>query len=206
MPVLYFIRHGETDWNAEGRLQGQTEVALNERGRRQATGLAASIKAGHLGELSADFFASLPIFSSPMQRTRQTLEIFTAALGLPFRRPVFDDRLKEIAFGQWEGRTWREIADAEPEAASSRQRSRWDFVPPGGESYSDVEHRVLDWYQTIKDDAILVAHGGIARVLLHALARLPRERACKLDIWQGKLLEIHEGRHDWRPGPGHLEI
>jgi probable phosphoglycerate mutase len=206
MPVLYFIRHGETDWNAEGRLQGQTEIPLNARGRRQAAGLAASIMSGRLEGVDRARFADLPIYSSPMERARQTLDILMEALGARASAPQLDDRLKEIGFGRWEGRTWREIVQAEPDSAAERERNKWNFVPPGGESYADVERRVLQWHQALEGDAILVAHGGIARVLLRALARLSPERAAKVDIWQGKLLEIREGRHDWRPGPGHLEV
>lgn len=200
MPRLYFIRHGETDWNREGRLQGRTDTVLNARGRKQAAAVA-----GHLDTLVSKKHLpeNLPFFASPMQRTRQTIEILRETLKLDPVGYAPDDRLKEIGFGAWEGRTWPEIRARDPIGARDRDKDRWNFQPPGGESYAMVMERVASWYDTLKDDACVIAHGGIARVMLVLCGGITREAAVNVDIWQGKVLMFEDGIAQWMPGPGH---
>lgn len=205
MPTLYFLRHGETDWNAEGRLQGQTDIPLNDKGRAQAAGIARAIRLGNVTGVSADNLVSLPFVASPMGRARETMEIIRTGLGLRPADYATDDRLKEIGFGRWEGSVWQEIQERDPAGSLARERDKWNYVPPGGESYEVVQARVAEWLSTLSGDACVVAHGGIARVLLVLLADLSRKRAVNADIWQGKLLRLGEGDHDWLPGPGHLQ-
>lgn len=205
MPTLYFLRHGETDWNAEGRLQGQTDIPLNDKGRAQAAGIARAIRLGNITGISADSLVSLPFVASPMGRARETMEIIRAGLGLRPADYATDDRLKEIGFGRWEGSVWQDIQEHDPAGSLARERDKWNYVPPGGESYEVVQARVAEWLATLSGDACVVAHGGIARVLLVLLADLSRKRAVNADIWQGKLLRLGEGDHDWLPGPGHLQ-
>jgi probable phosphoglycerate mutase len=205
MPILYFFRHGETDWNAEGRLQGQTDIPLNEKGRLQASAIGRNILAGKLDGVDAGHLASLPFIASPLLRTRETMALLRAGLGLPPEAYAVDDRLKEIGFGRWEGSTWRDIVERDAGGAQARDRDKWNFVPPGGESYEMVRERVSGWLDGLKGDACVVAHGGVARVLLVLMAEVSRRNAVGADIWQGKLLRIESGRHDWLPGPGHWE-
>src|ERR1700749_4816901 len=112
MPVIYYIRHGETSWNAEGRLQGAQDTALNALGRTQA------VQSGHI---LADLFArdsrdrsQIPYLSSPQLRARTTMELMRGALNLPPRDYATDDRLREIGYGQWEGSTLAEIHADDP--------------------------------------------------------------------------------------------
>src|SRR5580658_6906810 len=107
MPVLYYVRHGETDFNAEGRLQGRRDTELNARGRQQAI---------ECGELLHDLFAreerpasDFGYVASPLERARETMEILRATLGLDPLAYAVDDRLMEIAYGEWEGSTLPEI-------------------------------------------------------------------------------------------------
>lgn len=203
MPVLYFIRHGETDWNREGRLQGQTDIPLNDRGRVQAKAVASHITGKWGIGLPESTIATLPFISSPMARTRETMEILRAGLGMPATDYAHDDRLKEIGFGGWEGKTWPEIRALDPTGAAARDKDKWGYVPPGGENYAMVKDRVADWLDDIKDDALVVAHGGIARVILVLLAKMPKIEAVAADIWQGKILHFNKGNARWIPGPGH---
>lgn len=205
MPVLYFFRHGETDWNAEGRLQGQIDIPLNARGRAQASAIGQSIRAGRLAGVDAAQLIGLPFIASPLGRTRETMARLRAGLGLEPEAYTVDDRLKEISFGHWEGNTWPEIVARDAAGARARERDKWNYVPPGGESYEMVRERVGSWLATLTGDACIVAHGGVARVLLVTLAELSTRHAVGADIWQGKLLKIASGRHDWLPGPGHWE-
>ena len=113
--TIYFIRHGQTAWNAEGRLQGGRDTDLNAQGEAQAAAVAerlAAVAGATLAE--ADFVAS------PLKRTRRTMEILRTALGLPPAAYRTDPRLREIGFGSWEGSTWAEIRRRDPAGAPGR--------------------------------------------------------------------------------------
>src|SRR5580700_2772432 len=111
--MLFLIRHGETFWNADGRLQGQQDSKLNGRGREQAR------RAGRLlAELVPDA-AAASFIASPLSRARESLDILMEELvaldKLAAVRPyVTDDRLKELSFGRWEGLTWKEVRRDDP--------------------------------------------------------------------------------------------
>src|ERR1700730_17081630 len=95
LPILVFIRHGETDWNAEGRLQGQRDIPLNDTGRAQARRNGTAIKAAMPEAVGFDFVAS------PLSRSRETMEIVRTAMGLAPESYATDDRLKELTVGAW---------------------------------------------------------------------------------------------------------
>src|SRR3712207_5584074 len=98
--MLFVIRHGETDWNAEGRLQGQRDIALNARGRDQARRNGQAL-ASHLAAERLDP-ATLSYVASPLGRARETMEILRRALDLPPTGYRLDERLKEVSFGSFE--------------------------------------------------------------------------------------------------------
>ena len=194
-PDLFFIRHGETDWNREGRLQGQRDVELNALGRRQSVAagqrLARLLAGRGLDPADLDFVAS------PLSRTCDTMVLLREALGLdaePFRR---DDQVLELSFGTWEGLTWPEIKRVDPAAAEERRRDRWCFVPPGGESYAMLKSRVTPWLCGLAENAVVVAHGGVARVLLHMVTGLATARAPTAEISQGRVLVFRSGAAHW---------
>jgi len=183
MPVLYYIRHGETDWNAEQRLQGHRDTPLNTRGRGQAShcgGILRDLLARD-GRVAAD----CAYVSSPLVRARQTMDLVRATLDLDPNAYALDDRLIEISFGDWEGLTLPEIAARNPDALVARERDKWGFTPPGGESYHDVTARVGAWYATVTRDTVVTAHGGVARALVAHFNILPHEEAVHADIVHG---------------------
>lgn len=192
-PTVYFIRHGETDWNAEARLQGERDVPLNAVGRRQATEVGQ-----HIRRLRGDF-GTLDYVSSPLMRTRETMALLRGTLGLPDEDVRFDDRLREIAFGAWEGKTWPEIRASDAALVRERDADRWNFAPPGGESYAGAAERVKQFLDTLERDAVIVAHGGIARVMLVLLAGHSGQSVVQLPIWQGRVLVFADHRHRWFP-------
>ena len=131
-PVLYFARHGQTDWNAEERLQGQHDIPLNALGLTQAT---------HAGEVLRDLLAregqpagALDYVSSPLGRARNTMELMRASLGLAPDDYRLDARLLELSFGRWEGLTFSDLQANEAAALAEREKDKWGFVLPGGES------------------------------------------------------------------------
>lgn len=188
---FFFIRHGETDWNAEGRLQGQRDIPINANGRGQAA------EAGRrLVGASADARA-LPWFVSPLVRTRETAEIAREAAGLPALGYEVDRRLIEISFGAWEGFTWKEVRRTEAELARGRERDKWRFVPPGGESYAMLAERMRPWAESLPGEAVVVSHGGVARALMFLLCGLPSGEAPNAEIWQGRVLVFEDGKARW---------
>ena len=180
MPVLYFVRHGETDLNIEQRLQGQYETSLNARGRAQAR---------ECGGLLMRLFAreqhqtqDYGYVSSPLQRARETMQLARATLGLDPSSYEVDARLMEISYGEWEGSTLPEIQARDPHVLARREEDKWGFTPPGGECYRDVAARVGAWYATVTRDTVVVAHGGVARALMANFNILPEEEAAHADI------------------------
>lgn len=203
MPILYFIRHGETDWNRLGRLQGQTETPLNARGRAQAKAAAVHLRRAIAADGLEGRLADLPFHASPMARTRASAEILRGELGLDPFGYTTDDRLKEVAFGEWEGRSWADLREREPGRAREREADRWSFTPPGGESYAGAMGRVRAWLGTLEGDCCVIAHGGIARLIMVALAHVHPGDAVRMEIWQGKVLRLGGNAPEWLPGPGH---
>ena len=184
-PTIYYIRHGETEWNAQGRLQGVQDIPLNDLGRRQA------IDAGRiLAELflrDGQSAASIAFVASPLGRARQSMELVRGALQLPLSAYAIDDRLREIAYGQWEGSTLAEMQAQDPDLFARRQVEKWTVSPPGGESYVEVQARITDWYRGLTADTVAVAHGGTARALMVALGFETPESAADLTIEQGAI-------------------
>jgi broad specificity phosphatase PhoE len=190
-PLLYYIRHGETDWNVAGRLQGWHDPALNALGRRQAALCADILR--DLIERDGHSPTDYGYVASPLQRARQTAEIMRAALGLVPNDYHVDSRLREIGFGEWEGLTFREVRSRAPQALAARERDKWSFMPPGGESYAQVAVRMREWYDTLNGNTVVVAHGGTARALIGVLGIAPPAQAPSIDIGQGVVYRFAEG-------------
>ena len=190
-PTIYYIRHGETAWNAEGRLQGTLDIPLNDLGRQQAA---------HAGNILADLFArdgrdtsSLTFVASPLGRARSTMELVRGKLKLPTADYALDDRLREIGYGQWEGSTLPQMQLSDPDLFAKRQAEKWTVSPPGGESYASVQIRVRDWYDQLRADTVAVAHGGTARALMVTLGIETPLSAADLTIEQGAVYVFGDG-------------
>jgi broad specificity phosphatase PhoE len=190
-PVIYYIRHGETSWNAQGRLQGTQDIALNDLGRRQAVH-ACNVLADLLTRDGRDKTA-LPFVASPLGRARATMELVRGALELPLQTYALDDRLREIGYGVWEGSTLAEMQAADPELYARRLTAKWTMAPKGGETYAEVQHRMRDWYDSVTGDTVTVAHGGTARALMVALGIETPESASDLPIEQGAVYVFGDG-------------
>jgi broad specificity phosphatase PhoE len=188
---LYLVRHGETDWNAEGRLQGGQNIPLNDIGRSQAKEAAGRLRDQALNCDILDYVCS------PMQRARETMEILRAALGMQPHAYHVETTLSEITFGDWEGMTWREVRKADPDRASCRERDKWSYMPPNGESYAMLCERIRPWLVSLQRPTLAVSHGGIARAILALTAAVRPLDAATTDIWQGKILKIVGSRHEW---------
>jgi probable phosphoglycerate mutase len=187
-PTLYFVRHGETAWNADGRLQGQRDIPLNPLGRSQAAEAA-----NRLRDLGAPY-RELRYVASPLSRTRETMEILLRTLGLPVEDYALDARLKELTFGLWEGLTWKQVRRADPLAAAAREKDKWHMVPPDGESYAMLIERMRPVVDELDQDTVMVAHGGTARALMVALDVATPAMAADLTIEQGAVYVFSGGQ------------
>ena len=189
--TLYLIRHGETDWNAEGRLQGGKDIPLNDFGRVQAEEAGRKLR-----ELAPDA-EDLDYLCSPLSRTRETMEIARRAIGLHPPYYKLDERLREITFGTWEGLTWREVRKQDAARAKAREDHKWDYVPPQGESYVMLLERVMPVFSGLRRDTVVVSHGGVMRAALAGFGLEPPRRAESLDIWQGRIMVVTVAGYRW---------
>ena len=186
-PPIYFLRHGETDYNAAGRLQGRLDIALNAKGREQA-----KRNGGVLAEL-IDAPDSMYFVASPLLRARQTMQIARSCLKLPELPFSLDDRLLEIDFGRWEGQVWDQIKRDDAEAYQARQADGYNHAVPGGESYAMVMARVEAWLVDVDAPTVVVAHGGIMRCLRGHVLGLTPEAMLHLTVPQDKVMLIEGG-------------
>jgi broad specificity phosphatase PhoE len=190
-PTIYYIRHGETEWNAEGRLQGTQDVPLNELGRKQAAH-AGNVLAG-LFERDGRDKLTIPFVCSPLGRARATMDFVREVLNLPPGGYAIDDRLREIGYGEWEGSTLAEIQAKDPEFYAKRRTQKWTMSSPGGETYAAVQIRMKDWHDSLKADTVAVAHGGTCRALMVALGIETPLSAADLIIEQGAVYVFGDG-------------
>lgn len=191
-PVIYYIRHGETPWNAEGRFQGGRDIPLNERGRGQATAAG-----GILRELIARATREPHHFgyvSSPLARARTTMNLLRGALGLPSDGYGVEHRLREISWGEWEGLTVPEMQAHDPERFAARRSDRWGITAPKGETYVEVTARVRTWLSELTSDTVAVAHGGTMRALMVATGVASTLEALEAKVEQGVVYVFADGR------------
>ena len=193
MPPVYLTRHGQTDWNAESRLQGQAETDLNAVGRAQAA-------------RNGDALASLipdpqayRFIASPMRRTRETMEIIRERMGLPRSGYELEPRIVEIHFGDWQGSTIAELEAAVAGQTAGRELDKWNFRPPGdvAETYATLAERVRPFLEALRGPAVVVTHGGVIRTLFHLANGLSGAEVSSWPIYQDRLLRYEGGRIAW---------
>jgi broad specificity phosphatase PhoE len=185
--VIFLVRHGETEWNLQRRIQGSGDSPLTATGLAQAEAIGRKLRT--LSEA-----VGLPIVASPLGRARHTAEIIRTALGgtTPL---TFDERLREISVGSWDGLDRNEIAALRPGVFDGDGRYEWYFRTPDGETYDKFAGRIAAWL----DDAagrtvIAVAHGIVTRVLRGLYADLPRVVALSLPVPQDRIFRLADRR------------
>ncbi len=190
-PLFYFVRHGETDWNAERRLQGQLDIALNDIGRRQSAQCGSTLRGLIAARRKAP--ADFAFISSPLSRARETMEILRGGLDLPRDGYAIEPRLAELSFGRWEGLTYAEVRALDSAALAVRERDKWNFTTPDGESYAGLLARVRAWHTGVTGDIIVAAHGGVARALMVLFGVRTPQDAPHGDVEQGVVYEFGPG-------------
>jgi probable phosphoglycerate mutase len=184
---IFLVRHGETEWNLQRRVQGRFDSPLTERG---------IIQARAVGRLVAKLpdAGSIRIVTSPQGRARRTAEIIAEESAV-VPQLIIDDRLREISVGSWDGLTYHEIALRYPGIFDGRGRHEWYFSSPDGDTYEGFAARVGEWLNEAAEARLLVAvtHGIVSRVLRGLYARLPRETALTLPVPQDKVFRLSAG-------------
>jgi broad specificity phosphatase PhoE len=197
-PPIYLVRHGQTSWNREGRLQGQRDAPLTQLGTEHARAAGRRLR-DELG--SADDFR---IFSSPLGRCRQTLDLIVEVTEWSHPEPTFDERLMEIAFGRWEGLSVADIQQCDGVEWAARAADKWHYVAPGGESYQDVAVRIKEWLgeQQGETPVVIVCHGAAGAVLRGLYLGLQPAQIMTLDKPQGVVFRLRGGREEKLQGVG----
>jgi probable phosphoglycerate mutase len=184
MNEIYLIRHGETEWNAQGRFQGKLDSALTDTGVEQAAAIGRCL-AG-LG-LSVDAFVS-----SPLGRTRQTAAIIAGSAQLPAAQ--CDDRLGEVSLGSWDGLTHIDIDAQWPGLLDGSTPFDWFFRSPDGETYESAFRRAECWLEERQGVTVAVSHGLISRIIRGAYSGLSETDALSLPVPQDVIWRLSNGR------------
>ncbi|RST79950.1 histidine phosphatase family protein [Aquibium carbonis] len=192
-PLVYFVRHGQTDWNVAERFQGQRDVDINDVGRTQARR-----NGRRLAELLDDP-GRFDFVASPLRRTCETMEIIRQEIGLAVQGYRLEPRLVEVHFGDWQGMTVDEVEATFPGVGAAREADKWEFHPPGvgAESYRMLSDRVAPWLSAIARDTVCVTHGGVIRAIFMLTGAVARAEAASLDIPQDRILRYRDGLLDW---------
>ncbi|GGA55602.1 histidine phosphatase family protein [Pelagibacterium lentulum] len=190
-PDFYFARHGQTDWNRERRYQGSRDIPLNATGQKQAD--ANGVLLRFLLEEAQIDPRELHWYASPLSRASETIERMRAAFDLPLRDTVYDKRLVEISFGHLEGRLHSELPQHMAVAPGRRDADYWDFRPQDGENYADVAERLSEFAQTLEPRGVVVAHGGVLRVLRHLVEGAEKVEVLNWDPPQGVIAQFSGG-------------
>lgn len=191
-PVFLF-RHGETEWNASGRIQGRLDSPLTARGRAQARAMGLTLK-----RIAGAACAEILLYASPLGRVRETVTLAAEAAGLDIAHCRFDATLAEVTWGEWDGMTRAEIDHRTPGAMAERERAKWRHLPPGGESYEAAARRVRPFLDAVVASAAqrpvaLFSHGALGRVLRGLYMALPGEKIVDLDEPQDAFYRLQAG-------------
>ena len=194
--TLFFLRHGETLFNASGRVTGQQDIPLAPRGRDQASAA---------GRLLRDVFAERGIDArgvafhvSTLERARVTAELAREAMGLDPTGYTTDPRLMELSLGRWQGLTVAEVGEKWPAERKARSADPWSVAPTDGECYQQIAARVRPALASFDRPCVVVAHAGTGRAVLYLEGGVEAHEATQVPILQGRVLIVENGSFSWR--------
>ncbi|WP_419913414.1 histidine phosphatase family protein [Hoeflea sp.] len=191
MPDIFFVRHGQTDWNLEGRFQGKSDIPLNETGLAQARTIARNLS-DWLKRNSLEP-NDLELLSSPLLRAHRTAQIIAEYLHRDAGPISTMTVLREVSYGAWEGLTTLEVKERFPDQRRSRKADRWNYCPPDGESHASRLPELKAFLSGLKSPAVIVTHTGVIRLCLYLLGCLGQAAALSEPISQDKIYVFSKG-------------
>lgn len=175
-PTIVLLRHGQTEWNVEGRYQGQKDSPLTQKGREQARLNALKLKNSIVDIDRVKFYAS------PLGRAKNTAFIIADTLNLDRDKIIFDNNIKEFDYGIFEGELKSFCQTKYKEIFDAREADKWSYQIENGDSYEIVTQRLKIWLEEIKDEkiVIVVAHEMVNRALRGLYLNLEHKKILKL--------------------------
>jgi probable phosphoglycerate mutase len=190
LPEIYIVRVCETAWEREGRQPGHLDSPISTRGIGQAQ-TAGRVLRNLLGDQE-----SVCIEMSPLGRARHTAALLCVELGLEPRMMIASPQLIDYDLGSWQGLTNAEIDARYPGARLLREKDKWGYVVPGGESYSHVHARVQKWLagRRLAQVTIAVTHRMVSRILQGTYAGATPEEMLRRSHLQDRIYRLYDGR------------
>ncbi|HHD79976.1 MAG TPA: histidine phosphatase family protein [Epsilonproteobacteria bacterium] len=187
MNLIILARHGQTEWNKINRLQGWENSPLTELGKQQAKSVAKVI-----AKLIND--SEFLFFSSSLGRAHDPAKIISSSLAGNYEI-IVDPLLKECSYGEWSGLTSSEVKTQRPDEWNNRINDKWNYVIPGGESYSLLSKRAKRWLNTLPEDhtILAVSHEMIGRTIRGAYLGLNTQETMALKQKNNEIIILKEG-------------
>jgi len=188
LPTIYLLRHGQTEWNVEGRYQGQLDSPLTQLGKAQAKANALKLK-HYINTDTTTFFAS------PLGRAKSTALLMATTLGKEASEIIFEERLQEFNYGIFEGNTKAFCRTTFKEEFEAREADKWHYVLEGGESYVMVTQRLRAWLKSVENEEVIVvvAHEMINRALRGLYLNLESNKTLTLFQPNDLLIKLENG-------------
>ena len=190
MTTLILVRHGESEWNRAGRIQGQINSPLTDLGINQAKAIREYLSGILLNQ-------QLEIYTSPLDRALQTAEIIAQGIEYPSRKIIIEERLNDFNVGEISGTFgWDKVAEIFPEQAQLRLQDPMRFHPSGGESGAEFEARLRSLLEDLKDDGtlkLMVSHGIVNKFIRDILKNLSGKEMVELGESQNTIYRLEQG-------------
>lgn len=190
MTTLILVRHGESEWNRAGRIQGQVNSPLTDLGINQAKAIREYLSGILLNQ-------QLEIYTSPLDRALQTAEIIAQGIEYPSRKIIIEERLNDFNLGEISGTFgWDKVAEIFPEQAQLRLQDPMRFHPSGGESGAEFEARLRSLLEDLKDDGtlkLMVSHGIVNKFIRGILKNLSGKEMVELGESQNTIYRLEQG-------------
>lgn len=184
MMQIALLRHGHTAWNRAGRIQGRSDIPLDEEAIDTLRGLQLPPP-----------WDEADIWASPLQRATQTAELVAG------RTPMAAEALTEMDWGEWEGLIGKDLRADPATGFRDIEAWGWEYRPHGGESASEVAARVHDWLETLARPAVLVCHIGVMRMILARGWGWNFDGPCPFSIKRNRLYLLTRDGRGWTPEP-----
>lgn len=190
MTTLILVRHGESEWNRAGRIQGQVNSPLTDLGIDQAKAIRDHLSGILLNQ-------ELEIYTSPLDRAIQTAEIIAQGIDHPSSKIIIEERLNDFSLGEISGTFgWDKVAEIFPKQAQLRLQDPMRFHPSGGESGAEFEARLRSLLEDLMDESslkLMVSHGIVNKFIRGILKNLSGKEMVQLGESQNTIYRLEEG-------------